>query len=716
MLSLISLLSFHTETYSFFSSERKVGRAPPPPGATQPGAFPPSSLSLSLSLRGSQISSSLNIDRYLRRVFGWLETLPAALAPARCPPPMALANTLAALLATIPALPLRVAGLGRYSGSPAVFLVHTRSERVLPVPVPLDAVGGLQQALSPSLPSRDQLVPRSRALARRDGGLLDSLPWDWAPSPLAKRNAAARLEGRDYAREGHSSPYALLLEAARLDACVDVADVLIERTDALGGLVLGGAVLVRPAAGALDPGAPDSMCECTADEAIGLALALGCEVQCDEEVWLRGCVAPTYSLEEEGFRLQVTGDVGDAASPPTAMEHAATLPWEVRSVAELREMPLEDKARSALAAGLRLPRPRLMTDEAIDVLLEPFLDEAVRRELRIAHALEAGDVNLAARLEAGSSRRSVLLAKLRDFVTMERFGAAAQVAAELQIETERRADLYTLAHLLAMRSERLADAYSPLHLLQDDWYTEQLTRERRRLLEEESGVNSSPALDNHPMQEEGQDAGEVPREALCADEGTAAPADDPHTGGNARTDGISAGEETEREREGTKEEGSEGTTKEGDAMKEDSGEVFKLAPPLRAPAAAEAGAATRPWEPSKEWDAEIEASVLMQMLGAFDNYPSAEVEELLLALVSAAAGNQADAGRAIREIVILTSRLEELQEEIVGGTARNVDAAYDELRTLRSQLRMWAKKGEKWTSGGAEDAEPGWLSWLRGLQ
>ena len=42
-------------------------------------------------------------------------------------------------------------------------------------------------------------------------------------------------------------------------------------------------------------------------------------------------------------------------------------------------MPLEALALSALSAGLRLPRAREATEEAVLVLLEPLLDEAVRR-------------------------------------------------------------------------------------------------------------------------------------------------------------------------------------------------------------------------------------------------------------------------------------------------------------------------------------------------
>eukprot|EP00966_Prymnesium_polylepis_P082566 1912005-Prymnesium_polylepis.1 len=46
-----------------------------------------------------------------------------------------------------------------------------------------------------------------------------------------------------------------------------------------------------------------------------------------------------------------------------------------------------------------------------------------------------------AALEAGASRRTLLLEALRSAVAEERFGAAAELAAELRTETARRADV-----------------------------------------------------------------------------------------------------------------------------------------------------------------------------------------------------------------------------------------------------------------------------------
>lgn len=315
-------------------------------------------------------------------------------------------------------VPLRVVGLGRYAGAPAVFLSDGAEAAspavVLPVPVPLDAVMGLEQALSGmEQQAMMDVLLHCRGIASRDGGLFDSLPWDWAPSALAKRDGYARLQGRGFPRGGYRSPYGALLDVARLDACADVSHVLIEQADALDGTVIGGAVLAArllPAAVNRDAvnrdatnrdavnqdaanrdAAPDEaarafsveaarrledgsgpaeprLCECTADEAVGFAVALGCAVFCDERVWRAGRVQASYSMQRGRMRIQVEpgegrggqsegeqGKGGLAVPPP--------LPWEVRSVAELRQMPLRDKARSAMAAGLRLPRPRGMSDQ-----------------------------------------------------------------------------------------------------------------------------------------------------------------------------------------------------------------------------------------------------------------------------------------------------------------------------------------------------------------
>lgn len=177
--------------------------------------------------------------------------------------------------------------------------------------------------------------------------------------------------------------------------------VLIEQTDILGSLVLGGALLlerrmpqpsddsskramgagVSPAADARwwgDGGSEPLLCECGADEALGAALALGSAVHVERAVWEAAATPASYSTQRGKMRVDLapptTGDEEGADAGPAA---APPLPWEISSVEELSAMSRESKARSGLAAGLRLPRARAATDEALNELLAPLLDEEV---------------------------------------------------------------------------------------------------------------------------------------------------------------------------------------------------------------------------------------------------------------------------------------------------------------------------------------------------
>mmetsp|Transcript_48219 Transcript_48219/g.111643 ORF Transcript_48219/g.111643 Transcript_48219/m.111643 type:complete len:470 (-) Transcript_48219:50-1459(-) len=397
-------------------------------------------------------------------------------------------------------LPLQIAGLGRYGPSPALFL-HKKlgSSEVLPVPVPLDAVKALEMALSgKERQSMVEILLQCRAIVNRDDGIFDGLPWDWASSSLSKRDAFARFQGRAFPREGYASPYHLLLDACRREACADVSHVIIENTDALGALCLGGAVLVErrlctqgadasaAPMGAGPPAATDQrwwggaaaeprLCECTIDEALGIAVALGGEVYVDEAVWNVAKTTPAYFLQRGKVRI----DVQPAANPEVETQlversrSAAPLPWEIRSAEQLQSMTTEQLARVALAAGLRLPRARQLSDESLTEMLEPLMDEAVRRDMRVARAADEGDFAAAAALQAGASCRGQLLGRLRQAVAEERYLAAAELAAELAIETSRRADV-----------TQDEGAYSRF-LDQDDWYAAQLAREREKLLDDE---------------------------------------------------------------------------------------------------------------------------------------------------------------------------------------------------------------------------------------
>jgi hypothetical protein len=380
---------------------------------------------------------------------------------------------------------LQLAGLGRYQSAPALFLEEERGGAVLPVPVPSDSVLAIEQALAPGRPAMLEVLLQAQAVSKRDGALFDNLPWQWSPSPQAKRDAFARFSGRGYPREGYASPYHLIVDVMRRDACADVACALIEDTAVLGGGVVvgGGLLLERRLPQASDSGAEYAMgagpaalgdgrwwaasgdardalpvvsedallCECTADEALGVAVALDgarC-VLVERAVWEACRLPPAYNTQRGKLRIEVLprtpaddAQQQQSASPSaSAARPAAPLPWEITSADQLLGMGLQQKALSAVGAGLRLPRARDASDAALIALLEPLLDEAVRRELRIRRALESGDTAAAAALEAGTSRRGQLLAELRAAVADERYGEAAQLATQLRVESERRMDV-----------------------------------------------------------------------------------------------------------------------------------------------------------------------------------------------------------------------------------------------------------------------------------
>jgi hypothetical protein len=405
-------------------------------------------------------------------------------------------------------LALKIVGLGRYGATPAVFLQKRQNDAavdaglVLPITIPFEAMV--------------KVLLHGRSIVQRDGGVYDQAPWRWAPSPQAKQNAFSRFTGRGYPAEGYPSPYHMLLDSLRRDCCADVTTVLIENTDLLGSLVLGGALLVerRPpqsgdsgsyAAGSGPPMAQPSfqskaeseLCECTPDEAIGLALAIRGEhgsgggsgeddvddaiVRVEQSVWSACCVPAQYSMQRGKMRVyaaEPTDAPGErtsgAGTGGTAdFKAAVPLPWEITSVDELVKMSREDRARSALAAGMRLPRARDASEESLTDLLLPLLDEDVRRQVRVRRALDAGDLETAAFLDSAVTRRGRLLAALRDAVESECYAEAADLAAELRIETERRQDF--------TQDEGAYDRF----LDQDDWYARDQARARERELEKE---------------------------------------------------------------------------------------------------------------------------------------------------------------------------------------------------------------------------------------
>ena len=377
-------------------------------------------------------------------------------------------------------VPLSLVGLGRYGASPALYLEKERGGKVLPVPIPRESVLACEQALSPRTPAMAEVLLQCRSFARRDGGLLDQLPWQWNPSELAKRDGAARLSGRDYPQQSArrpESPYHLLLSAVQSDARADVSRVLLaaERDAESDGVVVGGRLmLVRrlpESTGALTTGdarraqrgddevdpsdeqGREVPCGCTVDEALGLAIALRCEVQVESAVWEAAARAPRYTLQRDMLRISLPEQDDDddtaegAASPRVRLAGLLSrgarappprLPWEWETAEELRAASLLDVALSALAAGLELPRAAEATAGALIARIEPLLDAQVRRDLRVARAFEEGviDANERFALEASLARRERLLRRVGVAAAAAAYGEAARVQVELRQETE----------------------------------------------------------------------------------------------------------------------------------------------------------------------------------------------------------------------------------------------------------------------------------------
>ena len=670
-------------------------------------------------------------------------------------------------------LRLNFAGFGRYQSQPALFLERDRGGSVVPVPISSDSVMAVEQALAPGSPAMLDVLLHAQATSKRDDCLFDNLPWDWNPSPQAKRDAFARFSGRGYPRGGYGSPYHLVLDMIRRDACADVARVLIEDTSVLGdqsGVVVGGALLLqRRLPQAVDSGAayamgagptpladgrwyadtddeldddaafsvPDGavVCECTAEEALGLALACnGGTVLIERRVWEQCSLTPQYNMQRGKMRIEVMpqSDATDlerslvapsAGAADAPITRPPPLPWEIKSAEELESMTLEEKAMSALAAGLRLPRARDASDGVLTELLEPLLDEDVRRQIRVRRAVAAGDDAEAAALEAATSRRGQLLAALRVAVAEERFGEAAELSSELRVESSRRMDV--------TQDEGSYDRY----LDQDDWYAKdlarqrerQLQREREQLLEKEEkreaearkveARQAKKVAEAEQQQAEARAAEQAEaRAAVQAEQAEARAAEQ----AAAKEAGRALAKAVEQSRASAAAEQATAAEQAAASEREVVEEQASPAPPAvfrfdtavtRAASAPPAPPAPEP-EPEPTWGEEMEASVRRAMILSFDNYPPQETEELLNALVNAAYDGDVDAERSLRKLMSLTLRLEALST----AASRGADGAQvaDEASGLCSEIRMWGKDGERYVRGaGGEDS---WLGWLDGLK
>ena len=115
------------------------------------------------------------------------------------------------------------------------------------------------------------------------------------------------------------------------------------------------------------------------------------------------------------------------------------------------------------------------------------------------------------------------------------------------------------------------------------------------------------------------------------------------------------------------------------------------------------------YEVDVAWTPALQELVLAACVYAFDNIPPQETEQLLMGLVRAAIVGDGEAERSLRKLAALSRQLEALGEADRRGAPQELVA--DEARTLRSQIRMWGKDGERHMR-----ADDSWLGYLKGLE
>jgi len=105
--------------------------------------------------------------------------------------------------------------------------------------------------------------------------------------------------------------------------------------------------------------------------------------------------------------------------------------------------------------------------DMIDKVL-PMLDETQRRLILIRRAVEEEDYAMAGVLAAGTSRRGRLCEELVEAVAQERYGDAAKIQVEMEVQTMGRADI-----------TQDPGSYDPF-LDADDWYMQDIIKSRNR--------------------------------------------------------------------------------------------------------------------------------------------------------------------------------------------------------------------------------------------
>ena len=406
---------------------------------------------------------------------------------------------------------LQVAGLGRYGAQPAVFLEEERDGMVLPVPVPRESELAFEQALSLTQPSMAEVLLHVRPFAGREGGLLDSLPWAWNASPLAKADCFARLGGRDYPRGERrpASPFHLLCDAVQRSTTAGIANVYLlddasesptsraasvaDDTLVVSGCVVlerrlpsaeegramaVGTVELRPrdaaselrgddVADPADSGAGAVPCRCGVDEAVGVALALGGAVCVEASIWHGAARVRKYAMLRRQLRICIAADVeeeddeGGGGGGGGGDENPDGAPT-ARSVADVARARLERAARRRAARVRPPPVAPWEVGSAEELLAMPPEDKAlsalsvglrlpsVRGLLPPRPARDPTDASAVAAVARASARLDAMLV-----ATLERY---CEVDVRCELRAKRALD-FLVAEAPRARGE--GEAFSP---------------------------------------------------------------------------------------------------------------------------------------------------------------------------------------------------------------------------------------------------------------
>jgi len=204
--------------------------------------------------------------------------------------------------------------------------------------------------------------------------------------------------------------------------------------------------------------------DCLIDEVVGFAIALNRAIKMPVDLYEGTAVASrVLGRGSDGIlQLEAVGEGEEAAerrkeNMMTVMENVRPA-WEISSVEAFRSMDSRSKRLSLIKSGADTIPKRRQGPQELDIALLPYLDETVRREARIALAVEREDWSTVSALEANKSERGRVKDRLR--------AALAEGDAALVARLEENYVRLTVAKMDPTQDE---GSYQK-DLDQDDWY------------------------------------------------------------------------------------------------------------------------------------------------------------------------------------------------------------------------------------------------------